>query len=144
APPSSLCSSHQPAPPQLYTLSLHDALPIFPLPDIGTRCRGSTGAARHRIRAPVEGCGALGHRHFRLREVRQGFRPSLMTHSKSGRNIPRGETHSSPLIPNDHIPLNLLSHRENQCRSASSAPLIEDLSTARQRRAGATGGSQPP
>src|SRR5439155_24395874 len=83
------------APPEIYTLSLHDALPI------SRRGRGRAGRRRRQLRLPAR---AVGPGQWRVRGVHRGRRP--------GRPLVRSEEHTSELQSRGHLVCRLLLEKK--------------------------------
>src|SRR5690606_41510182 len=93
-----------PAPPELHTLSLHDALPIY-----GSRNRATELEAGTAVTAQAQALRAMGH------EVREQPFPSgthVIRWTQNG--LERSEEHTSELQSRENLVCRLLLEKKNK------------------------------
>src|SRR5207244_12226116 len=96
-------SLHPPPPPQIYTLSLHDAIPISLGPS-ARRAEAAQRPARHRRRARrAAPFASPSESSRRTREWR---------HRAPGSSVARSEEHTSELQSPDHLVCRLLLEKK--------------------------------
>src|SRR5207253_4273601 len=94
------------ASPEIYTLSLHDALPILPLDDFKS-------AARHRERPRFEQqTGLKGYRRVAARVVPRAGRRGGVVRGRNG--AARSEEHTSELQSRGHLVCRLLLEKKKK------------------------------
>src|SRR5207244_10974445 len=102
---------HDTAPPSLYTLSLHDALPIF-----SPTCRPDRSGSRCRP-AP-----AKGSRSSRVSAAtfspRSGSTATAACSAATSATRPRSEEHTSELQSPDHLVCRLLLEKKKKIQSS--------------------------
>src|SRR5690606_41986204 len=98
-----LCFLHATAPTEIYTLSLHDALPIS---SVG---RGFTGELRQRLRLAI-GDGPAGRAALEQRSI---FLPELKGEPQKGA---RSEEHTSELQSRENLVCRLLLEKKKNKR----------------------------
>src|SRR5205807_10316375 len=100
--------NHPPAPP-IYTLSLHDALPI----SRDTRLPGVQGTAQ----VPARGAGArVPHGSARLSDPRRGAGDARGRSAPAGRRRSRSEEHTSELQSPCNLVCRLLLEKKKKTR----------------------------
>src|SRR5207244_13612417 len=108
----SLFSSTAAAPPALYTLSLHDALPILPAPFCSAFTRAMSAQARSRPFSPSTASNGL----LLLNGTTDTERRSSNVESRS-------EEHTSELQSPDHLVCRLLLEKKNKHKEKNLRPI---------------------
>src|SRR5690606_39802133 len=104
-------SSYLTAPTSIYTLSLHDALPIYTTPQVGGLQARRCG---HR---PAGGAvGAGGHHDLALVAARPRVHGRVLGRARPGRRlgVARSEEHTSELQSRENLVCRLLLEKKNK------------------------------